>query len=109
MKFVVSVVNKVDSHGLVDLLVSRGYRLTTWNTTGGFLGKENLTLFTAVEDDRVADVVALIQENCHTRVQQVGSLPPVMESGELYVLDTKEVQVGGAVIFVFDVEQFFKA
>jgi len=39
----------------------------------------------------------------------VGSLPPLMESGELYILDnTEEVAVGGAVIFVLDVTQFSK-
>ncbi|RLC63175.1 MAG: hypothetical protein DRI80_04590, partial [Chloroflexota bacterium] len=48
-------------------------------------------------------------DNCHTRIQRVGSLPPVMESGESYVLATEEVEVGGAVIFVLDVVQFLKA
>jgi len=110
MKFVLSVVNKEDAWPLVDVLVSSGYRVTTSKTAGGFLRKENVTIFTCVEDEQVEDVVCLIQDNCHTRTQRVGSLPPVMESGELYVLDTdEEVKVGGAVIFVLDVAQFLKA
>lgn len=109
MKFVISVVNKDDAGSLLNALVTNGYRVTTFKTAGGFLRKENVTLFTGVEDEQVEEAVRLIQKNCHTRTQQVGALPPVMESGELYVLDTEEVKVGGAVIFVLDIEQFLKA
>ncbi len=109
MKFIISIVNKDDILPLVDVLVTNGYRVTTFKTAGGFLRKENVTLFTGVEDEQVEDVVRLIQDNCHTRIQRVGSLPPLMESGESYVLATEEVEVGGAVIFVLDVAQFLRA
>jgi len=109
MKFIVSVVNKDDVLPLVEALVANGYGVTTFKTAGGFLRKENVTLFTGVEDEQVEDVIRLIRDNCHTRIQRVGSLPPVMESGESYVLATEEVEVGGAVIFVLDVVQFLKA
>jgi uncharacterized protein YaaQ len=109
MKFIVSVVNKDDSGPLLDVLVASGYRVTTLKTTGGYLRKENVTLFTCIHDEQVEDVVCLIQDNCHTRTQRMGSLPPVLESGEWYVLDTEEVEVGGAVIIVLDVAQFLKA
>lgn len=109
MKLIVTVVNKDDAGPLLDAMVTHGYRVTSSKTVGGFLRKENLTIFTGVEDEQVEDVVHLIQDNCHTRTQHVGCLPPVMESGEMYVLDTEEVQVGGAVIFVLDVTQFLKA
>ncbi len=109
MKFIVSVVNKDDALPLIDVLITSGYRATTFKTAGGFLRKENVTFFTCVEDEQTEDVIRLIQDNCHTRIQRVGSLPPVMESGESYVLATEEVQVDGAVIFVLDVAQFLKA
>ena len=109
MKFVVSIVNKDDTVPLLDALITSGYRVTTFKTSGGFLRKENVTLFTCVQDEQVNDVVRLIRDNCHTRTQRVGSLPPVMESGEWYVLDTEEVTVGGAVIIVLDAVQFLKA
>jgi len=109
MKFIVSVVNKDDTLPLVDVLVTNGYRVTTSKTAGGFLRKENVTLFTVVEDEQMEEVIHLIQDNCHTRIERVGSLPPVMESGESYALATEEVEVGGAVIFVLDVAQFVRA
>ena len=109
MKLVVGIVNKDDAGALLDTLVANGYRVTWFQTIGGFLRKENVTVFTGVEDEQVEQAVRLIQEQCHTRVQSVGSLPPIMKSGEVYALDTEEVEVGGAVIFVLDVAQFLKA
>ena len=89
MKFIISVVNKDDARPLVDVLVTNGYRVTTLKSAGGFLRKENVTLFTGVEDDeQVEDVVRLIQDNCHTRIGKglaryshpgiVGTLTPIM-------------------------------
>jgi len=60
MKFIVSVVNEDDALPLVDVLVTNGYRVTTFKTAGGFLRKENVTLFTGVEDEQVEEVIRLI-------------------------------------------------
>jgi len=109
MKFIVGVVNKDDVRSLVDTLLTNGYHVTTFITAGGFLRKENATLFTCVDDEQVEDVVHLIQENCHARIEHRASLPMVMKSGESYVLATEKVEVGGAVIFVFDVVQLLRA
>ncbi|HEC36041.1 MAG TPA: hypothetical protein ENI39_05850, partial [Anaerolineae bacterium] len=67
VKFIVSVVNRDDVLPLIDVLVTNGYGVTTLKSAGGFLRKENVTLFTGVEDEQVEDVVRLIQDNCHTR------------------------------------------
>lgn len=109
MKFVVSVVHKEDARLLVEALVAQKYRVTAWHTTGGFLREENVTLFSAVEDEQVDDLIRLIQSNCKTRTQHVASLPSQFESGELYEVNTREVTVGGAAIFVLDVDRFVKA
>ena len=110
MKLIVSIVNKDDAVLALDALISAGYRVTTSQAIGGFLRRENAMLFTGVEDENVEEVVRLIQENCHTRVQKMGTLPSLMTSGELYILEEDEdVKVGGAVIFVLDVAQFIKS
>jgi uncharacterized protein YaaQ len=110
MKLIISVVHKDDAGPLLDALAKSGHRVTTLKSAGGFQRKENVTLFTGVEDERVEEVVCLIQDNCQTRTQQMGTLPPVMQSGALYVLSAEEeVEAGGTVIFVLDVDQFAKA
>jgi uncharacterized protein YaaQ len=106
MKLVMSIVNSDDAGQLINVLTAAGYRATTISTTGGFLRQGNATIFVGTEDNKVAHVLHLIRENCHTRRQFVNPLPPVMEPGEMYMPTPVEVQVGGATVFVLDVAQF---
>jgi len=106
MKLVMSIVNSDDSGRLVSALTGAGYRATTISTTGGFLRQGNATIFVGTEDEKVADVLAIVQANCHTRRQFVNPLPPVMEPGEMYMPTPVEVQVGGATVFVLEVTRF---
>ncbi len=106
MKLIMSIVNSDDARPLLEVLSRKGYRATMVSTTGGFLKEGNSTVLIGVEDDSVQSVLDLISENCHTRKQFVNPLPPIMEPGELYMPSPIEVQVGGATVFVLDVERF---
>lgn len=108
MKLILSIVNRDDSNALVDALMRNGYRATVISTTGGFLREGNATILVGAEDEKVEDVLNLVKEGCHTRTQFVNPLPPVMEPGELYMPTPVEVQVGGATVFVIDVEGFYR-
>lgn len=108
MKLIVSVVHSDDAPGLLEALTQRQYRATTIGTTGGFLREGNATVLVGVEADQVDDVLALIRENCRTRTQYMNPLPPVMEPGELHLPYPVEVEVGGATIFVLDVDRFVR-
>ncbi len=108
MKSVVAVVQNDDAGGLLDALRENNFSATKISTTGGFLRAGNATIFVGVEADKVEAVMQIIKENCQTRTQFVNPLPPVMELGELYLAQPVEVQVGGATVFVFDVERFEK-
>jgi uncharacterized protein YaaQ len=105
MKLIVSIVNSDDARGLTDALMQEGYRATTISTTGGFLRQGNATILIGTEDDKMEDVLQIIRSNCRTRSKYVNPLPPVMESGELYMPSPVEVQVGGAVVFVLSVDR----
>ena len=108
MKLLISVVNSDDAHPLIDALMGEGYRATMISTTGGFLREGNATLLIGVADENVHDVLKIIKESCHTRTQWVNPLPPTVESGELYMPTPIEVPVGGAVVFMLNVERFEK-
>jgi len=105
MKLIVSIVNSDDARGLTDALMQAGYRSTTISTTGGFLRQGNATILVGTEDEQIDTVLKIIRSNCRTRSQFVNPLPPVMESGELYMPSPVEVQVGGAVVFVLSVDR----
>jgi len=104
MKMILSIVHSDDAPGLLEALMERGFRATVISTTGGFLREGNSTVLIGTE--RVQEALRIIQENCHTRTQLVNPLPPIMEPAELHMPYPIEVQVGGATIFVLDVERY---
>jgi uncharacterized protein YaaQ len=108
MKMILAIVNNDDTRNLVDRLNRRGFSVTVTNTSGGFLRVGNTTLLCGVEDGRVPEVIGIIRESCPSRVQYVTPLPPVMEPGEVNIPTPLEKTMGGATIFVLNVEHFEK-
>ena len=106
MKLIMSIVHNDDTRSLIDALMQGGYRATKISTTGGFLREGNATIFVGTQDEKVEEVLNIIRENCHTRSQHVNPLPPVMEPGEMYLPTPIEVEVGGAIVFVINVDRF---
>ena len=106
MKLLISVINRSDVNPLIDALVSDGYRATIINTTGGFLREGNATLLIGVTDDSVGAVLEIIRANCRAQTRYVSPWPPTVEGEKLHLLTPIEVQIGGAVVFVGDMERF---
>lgn len=106
MKLVTAIVHNEDAATLVDALLEKDYRATRLNSSGGFLKQGNATILVGVDDGRVDAVLELISANCHSRKQFVNPMPPIMEPGEFYMPYPVEVEVGGATVFVLDVERF---
>ncbi|NMM61642.1 hypothetical protein HBE96_02815 [Clostridium sp. P21] len=108
MKLVIAIVQDDDSGDLVEVLMESGFRVTRLATTGGFLKAGNTTLMIGVEEERVNKVISQIEEICKTRQQVVATPSPVAGSTGVYVPYPVEVEVGGATIFVVDVDKFIK-
>ena len=108
MKSVIAIVQSDDAGALTDALREKNFQSTLISSTGGFLREGNATLLIGIEDNQVDAILQVIKENCTTRTQYVNPMPPVMEPGELYMPQPVEVEVGGAVVFVLNVERFEK-
>lgn len=106
MKLVLAIVQREDAGTLIDALTERGHRATRINTAGGFLKEGNATVLVGVDDSKVDEVLSVVETNCNTRTQYINPLPPVMEPGEFYMPYPVEVQVGGATVFVLNVERY---
>ena len=61
-----------------------------------------------VEEEKTERVLAIIEKVCRTRDQVITSPSPVAGSTGVYVPYPVEVEVGGATIFVVDVDKFIK-
>ena len=108
MKLIIAIVQDEDSSRLINSLMTEGYRVTKLATTGGFLRAGNTTLLVGVEDDLLDKALAVIEKVCKSRKQVATAPTPVSGTTGLYVPFPVEVTVGGATIFVMDVEQFRK-
>jgi uncharacterized protein YaaQ len=108
MKLVVAVIQDKDSHKLLDELTQSGFRTTKLASTGGFLREGNTTLLVGIEDTQVDRVVGIIKTTCHAREQLVTPLSPMGGPADSYIPYPVEILVGGATVFVLDVEQFEK-
>jgi len=108
MKLIVCVVSDKDSHKLLEELIKEGHRATKLASTGGFLKEGNTTLLIGVEDHLVDSVLDLIGRVCETRQQLITPISPLPGPAEAYIPFSVEVSVGGATIFVLDVEKYLK-
>lgn len=104
-KLLVCIVHSEDTGPVIRACQERGLRVTQLDSQGGFLGAGNATLLLGVEDEKVQDVIAILQRECETRTQQV----PVemlggMDAGWL----PTEVTHGGATIFVVPLDEIHR-
>ena len=108
MKLIVAIVQDEDASRLVNNLMSDGFGVTKLATTGGFLRAGNTTLLVGVNDDRFQTAMDIIEKVCKSRKQIATTPSPISGTTGMYVPYPVEVTVGGATIFVLDVEQFTK-
>jgi len=106
MKMVMAIINNDDARNLLDRLTRRGFSATVTSSTGGFYRISNTTVFCGVDDTRVDEVLDIIRETCPDRVEYVTPLPPVMEPGEVHIPTPVEKHMGGATVFVLNVDRF---
>ncbi len=103
MKMVMAIVQAEDVPNVTNALVDAGHRVTRIATTGGLLRRENVTLLLGVEDERVDEVLRTLQQSGRHRKTSV-NIPSEPPGGQ--VAQTINVEVGGATIFVLDIERF---
>ncbi|HLR34567.1 MAG TPA: cyclic-di-AMP receptor [Tissierellales bacterium] len=91
MKLVIAIIQDQDVQQLVKELMSKKYRATKLASTGGFLKSGNTTLLIGVEEEKIDDVISIIEGVCKSRNA---------------VTDDSDVVVGGANIFIIDIDKF---
>jgi uncharacterized protein YaaQ len=67
MSLVLSIVRYEDADKVVGGLLAGGHRVTRINTAGVFLRRRNVTLLVGVRQDKVDEVLTIIQTNCRRR------------------------------------------
>ena len=106
MKLIFAIVSNDDSSRVSKELTKNKYSVTKLATTGGFLMAGNTTFLIGTDDDRVDDVIRIIGMHSKKRTQMVTS--SASYGVGMYTSFPVEAQVGGATIFVTNIERFEK-
>ncbi len=104
MKMILAIINQDDANTVVNSLMKEGFHATKLATTGGFLRAGNMTILIGTEDDKVNNVIEIIRKHSHSRKQIIPATTD-LNSGVFPTMPV-EVTVGGATLFVMNVEQF---
>lgn len=103
MKLVIAIINYDDANTVIQSLSREGFSSTKLATTGGFLKAGNVTILVGVEEEKVQAVIDIIHEHSHSRKHVIPTTTEI-GSGNCPGVPV-EVTVGGATVFVVDVER----
>ncbi|MBN1563098.1 MAG: cyclic-di-AMP receptor [Anaerolineae bacterium] len=105
MKLIFAIVQDQDTDRTIKALNAAHFRVTRVASTGGFFSVGNTTLLSGVQDDQVESVIAILKDTCERRTRLIPAGPNIIESAAMMGAFV-EVEVGGATVFVLDVEHF---
>jgi len=104
MKMITAVVNKYDANAVQVALTGGGFSVTKLATSGGFLKSGNTTFLIGIEDDRLDNCLDIIKQYSSRRNEAMPEYAGYSEEPPA----PSEVTVGGATVFVTNVERFEK-
>ncbi|MDR1567601.1 MAG: cyclic-di-AMP receptor [Streptococcaceae bacterium] len=108
MKMILAIVQDKDANRLANRLIDENVRATKLSSTGGFLKAGNATFIIGIDDERVDEVLKIIEETSKARktyVQSPITLDLSLDGLASYPI---EVEVGGATVFVLPIEKFLR-
>ncbi len=104
MKLILAIVNNDDSAVASSALTDAGFFVTRLSTTGGFLMVGNTTLLVGTDDEEVETALGILKEHCTTRKAvnpHTASFGAGLKNNSL----PEEITVGGATVFVLNVDK----
>ena len=109
MKLVFAIVHDEDGPKVMEELNRNGFSVTKLCSTGGFLKAGNTTQLVGVDEENFDTVIDVIKKKSKSRKQVINSNMTPNGMGGMFIPYPVEVVVGGATIFVLDVDRFEKA
>ena len=107
MKLIIAVINKEDSSDLIHHLNKANFMSTKLATTGGFLRAGNITLLIGTEEERVEECLEIMRKCCSQHTQLINPAS-VNYADQVFTPSPVSVTIGGATVFVLNVERFEK-
>ena len=88
-KLVMMIVSDADADGLMDALIEQGIPATKVASSGGFLHRGNVTVFSGVAQTRVDQVIEIVNATCQVRQEWVPALGVTLSATLTRMLTTE--------------------
>ncbi|MDI6619436.1 MAG: cyclic-di-AMP receptor [Clostridiales bacterium] len=125
MKLIIAVVNNADSKNIIDELNEKGFKVTKFCSSGGFLKVGNTTLLTGVRKSKVDEAINIIKRNStyksyHIDYRKEAFLTDGYAAWHSYSMDEDNLlqddmpaswvgdKTSGTVIFVINIKRYEK-
>jgi len=109
MKLIYAIIRNDNEDDVTAALNHGNFVVTKLSTVGGFLRKGNVTLLIVTEDERVDEAISIIKTECGASQDITVNMPYISGTGMMNSSTVPvKVKVGGATVFVTDVEKFEK-
>lgn len=105
-KLIIAIVQSYDTDKVVEALSKAGHSSTKISTTGGFLREGNTTLLIGTEASYVDEILAILKQKTHSRTSYLNPMPSIIEPTMHLMLNPVEILVGGATVFIVDIDRF---
>ena len=101
--FMAVIIQIQDERNTMRALTGLGLTVIRLPTTGAFLGRRNVTLLVGLPENRLAEAVKVIGEQCRQRVEYISTQ---LEGAPMPIPIATPIPVGGATVFAIKAERF---
>jgi CPA1 family monovalent cation:H+ antiporter len=102
-RLMAAVIQLQDFETATNALNEAGFVVTHLPSTGGFLGRHNITLIIGIGEDQEKQAVHTLNQSCRRRVEYIAT---PLEGAPLHLPLSTPINVGGATIFTLPVERY---
>ena len=108
MKMIMAIVNKSDEKPVTTELMRGGFYVTKLAGAGGFLKAKTSALISVVNNERLDAGLEIIKNASKSRKYDVNKADAFTRQLAQEFFEKGEIVVGGATVFVLNVENFYK-
>jgi len=106
MRLIIAILHAKDAEACVTALNDAGFPCTRLGSFGGFLERDNVTLLIGVEAAQVDAVIGILRSRAKRRHEQLHAARTAVAAGGPPAPPPVDVEVGGATLFVLQIDRF---
>lgn len=106
MKLILAIVSIEDANKVQNSLNKANLFNTRLSTKGGFLRETNATFIIGLKTEKVETALEIFKNESKTKTQLIPN--NILNEFDAYYSLPSEISIGGATVFILDVDQFYK-